>query len=61
MPSSGQVFGTHVPPPAGWNVGLERRPPAFAVDADNVGAHVREQHAAERARPNAGKLNDLNA
>src|SRR5262249_16119348 len=31
------------------------------VDADDVGAHVGEQHPGERARPDAGPLADLHA
>ena len=34
---------------------------ARAVNPDHVGAHVRQQHAAERARPDPSKLNDFDA
>ena len=30
-----------------------------AIDADDIGAHVGEQHAAERPRADAGELDDL--
>ena len=32
-----------------------------AIDADDVGAHVGEQHAAERPRADAGELDDFNS
>ena len=32
-----------------------------AVDADDVGAHVRQQHSGERSRSDTGQLDDLDS
>lgn len=46
---------------AGGDVGGTAASLALAVDADHVGAQVGQQHAAEGARANSRKLDNLEA
>ena len=57
QPGADQIDGDRAPP-AARDVELARAR-AFAVHAHHVGAHVGEQHAGERSRPDAGELDNL--
>ena len=44
-----------------WSAGATSPAPPRAVDADDVGAEIGEHHRRERARPDAGELDDADA
>ncbi len=49
----------HGAPAAGGDIGGTSAPLSLAVDAHHIRAQVRQQHAAERSRPDARELHDL--